>query len=158
MSQDILQKIQELRAELQTANRQYYVLNDSIMSDYDFDIKLKELQKLELENPLFVDENSPTKRVGGDITKKFKSIVHDIPMMSLANTYSKEELEEWEERNRKLTDQKIEYVCELKYDGVAIGIKYKNGNLFQAVTRGDGSKGEEVTANVRTKRRFSGRT
>ena len=150
MSQDILQKIQELRAELQTANRQYYVLNDSIMSDYDFDIKLKELQKLELENPLFVDENSPTKRVGGDITKKFKSIVHDIPMMSLANTYSKEELEEWEERNRKLTDQKIEYVCELKYDGVAIGIKYKNGNLFQAVTRGDGSKGEEVTANVRT--------
>ena len=150
MSQDILQKIQELRAELQRANRQYYVLNDSIMSDYDFDIKLKELQKLELENPLFVDENSPTKRVGGDITKKFKSIVHDIPMMSLANTYSKEELEEWEERNRKLTDQKIEYVCELKYDGVAIGIKYKNGNLFQAVTRGDGSKGEEVTANVRT--------
>lgn len=150
MSQDILQKIQELRAELQTANRQYYVLNDSIMSDYDFDIKLKELQKLELENPLFVDDNSPTKRVGGDITKKFKSIVHDIPMMSLANTYSKEELEEWEERNRKLTDQKIEYVCELKYDGVAIGIKYKNGNLFQAVTRGDGSKGEEVTANVRT--------
>ena len=150
MSQDILQKIQELRAELQTANRQYYVLNDSIMSDYDFDIKLKELQKLELENPLFVDENSPTKRVGGDITKKFKSIVHDIPMLSLANTYSKEELEEWEERNRKLTDQKIEYVCELKYDGVAIGIKYKNGNLFQAVTRGDGSKGEEVTANVRT--------
>jgi|TARA_B110000046_G_scaffold40735_1_gene45200 DNA ligase (NAD+) len=150
VSQDILQKIQELRAELQTANRQYYVLNDSIMSDYDFDIKLKELQKLELENPLFVDDNSPTKRVGGDITKKFKSIVHDIPMMSLANTYSKEELEEWEERNRKLTDQKIEYVCELKYDGVAIGIKYKNGNLFQAVTRGDGSKGEEVTANVRT--------
>ena len=150
MSQDILQKIQELTAELKTANRQYYVLNDSIMSDYDFDIKLKELQKLELENPLFVDENSPSKRVGGDITKKFKSIVHDIPMMSLANTYSKEELEEWEERNRKLTDQKIEYVCELKYDGVAIGIKYKNGNLFQAVTRGDGSKGEEVTANVRT--------
>ena len=150
MSQDILQKIQELTAQLQTANHQYYVLNDSIMSDYDFDIKLKELQKLELENPLFADENSPTKRVGGDITKKFKSIVHDIPMMSLANTYSKEELEEWEERNRKLTDQKIEYVCELKYDGVAIGIKYKNGNLFQAVTRGDGSKGEEVTANVRT--------
>ena len=75
MSQDILQKIQELRAELQTANRQYYVLNDSIMSDYDFDIKLKELQKLELENPLFVDDNSPTKRVGGDITKKFKSML-----------------------------------------------------------------------------------
>lgn len=150
MAIDIQTQIETLTKELQQANYQYYVLDNSIMSDYDFDMKLKELQRLEEENPLFANENSPTKRVGGTVTKKFKSVIHDIPMLSLANTYSKEELEEWEERNRKLTDQKIEYICELKYDGVAIGIKYKNGNLYQAVTRGDGKKGEEVTANVRT--------
>ncbi len=120
------------------------------MSDYDFDMKLKELQQLEESYPQYADENSPTKRVGGDITKKFNTVKHDIPMLSLANTYSKEELEEWEVRNSKLSEGNIEYVCELKYDGVAIGIKYKNGNLYQAVTRGDGTQGEEVTANVRT--------
>ena len=143
-------EIKALTDELSEANHQYYVMDNSVMSDYDFDQKLKRLQQLEEENPVLADENSPTKRVGGDITKKFKSIKHDIPMLSLANTYSKEELEEWESRNQKLTDDKITYVCELKYDGVAIGIKYKNGKLEQAVTRGDGSKGEEVTSNVKT--------
>ena len=143
-------EIKALTDELNEANHQYYVMDNSVMSDYDFDQKLKRLQQLEEENPALADENSPTKRVGGDITKKFKSVKHDIPMLSLANTYSKEELEEWEARNQKLTDDKITYVCELKYDGVAIGIKYKNGQLLQAVTRGDGSKGEEVTSNVKT--------
>ena len=143
-------EIKALTDELNDANHQYYVMDNSVMSDYDFDQKLKRLQQLEEENPALADENSPTKRVGGDITKKFKSVKHDIPMLSLANTYSKEELEEWEARNQKLTDDKITYVCELKYDGVAIGIKYKNGQLLQAVTRGDGSKGEEVTSNVKT--------
>ncbi|MDE0772449.1 MAG: NAD-dependent DNA ligase LigA [Salibacteraceae bacterium] len=143
-------EIKVLTDELNEANHQYYVLSNSLMSDFDFDQKLKRLQLLEEENPSLADENSPSKRVGGDITKKFKSIKHEIPMLSLANTYSKEELEEWEARNQKLTDDKITYVCELKYDGVAIGIKYKNGKLVQAVTRGDGSKGEEVTSNVKT--------
>jgi len=143
-------EIKVLTDELNEANHQYYVLSNSLMSDFDFDQKLKRLQLLEEENPSLADENSPSKRVGGDITKKFKSIKHEIPMLSLANTYSKEELEEWEARNQKLTDDKITYVCELKYDGVAIGIKYKNGKLLQAVTRGDGSKGEEVTSNVKT--------
>ncbi len=143
-------EIKVLRDELNEANHQYYVLSNSLISDFDFDQKLKRLQQLEEENPTLADENSPSKRVGGDITKKFKSVKHDIPMLSLANTYSKEELEEWEARNQKLTDDKITYVCELKYDGVAIGIKYKNGKLVQAVTRGDGSKGEDVTSNVKT--------
>lgn len=143
-------EIKALTNELAEANHQYYVLSNSVMSDFDFDQKLKRLQALENENPELADENSPTKRVGGDITKKFNTVKHDIPMLSLSNTYSKEELEEWEARNQKLTDDKITYVCELKYDGVAIGIKYKDGKLIQAVTRGDGSKGEEVTNNVKT--------
>ncbi len=147
---NIQAEIQALTEELKEANYQYYVLDNSIMSDYDFDMKLKALQKLEEAHPELASENSPTKRVGGDVTKKFKTVKHDIPMLSLANTYSKEELEEWEARNQKLTDQKITYVCELKYDGVAIGIKYKNGELVQAVTRGDGTQGEEVTINVKT--------
>lgn len=150
MSAAVEQKIIALTQELQNANYQYYVNDTSVMSDFDFDMKLKELQKLEEENPQFADANSPTKRVGGEVTKKFNTITHEIPMLSLANSYSKEELEEWEIRNSKLTEKPIEYVCELKYDGVAIGIKYKNGELYQAVTRGDGVQGEEVTANVKT--------
>ncbi|MGB0402658.1 MAG: NAD-dependent DNA ligase LigA [Salibacteraceae bacterium] len=150
MSTNAKNRIEELIVELQEANYQYYVLDNSLMSDYDFDMKLKELQQLEEENPHLANENSPTKRVGGSVTKKFNTVKHYIPMLSLANTYNKEELEEWEARNRKLTDQNIEYVCELKYDGVAIGIKYKDGKLVQAVTRGDGSQGEEVTNNVKT--------
>ena len=143
-------EIQALTKELNEANYQYYVLDNSIMSDYEFDMKLKELQQLEDAHPEFADENSPTKRVGGAVTKKFNTVKHDIPMLSLSNTYSKEELEEWEARNQKLTDSKLTYVCELKYDGVAIGIKYKKGKLFQAVTRGDSTQGEEVTNNVKT--------
>jgi len=143
-------RIKELSQQLNEYNHQYYVLNESTISDFEFDTLLKELELLEKENPEFASENSPTKRVGGDITKDFPSVKHIYPMLSLANTYSKEELNDWIVRIKKLSTDDIEYVCELKYDGVAIGIRYENGNLVQAVTRGDGSQGEDVTHNVRT--------
>lgn len=144
------EKIKTLREELNAHNYRYYVLNQPTISDYEFDQKLKELQRLEEENPGLQDPNSPTKRVGGDITKKFKVIQHEFPMLSLDNTYSKEEIIDWEKRIKKLADGPLEYVCELKYDGVAISLKYENGVLVQAITRGDGTKGEEITTNVRT--------
>ncbi|MCA1761721.1 MAG: NAD-dependent DNA ligase LigA, partial [Flavobacteriales bacterium] len=115
-----------------------------------FDMMLKELQELESQFPQFQDPNSPTKRVGGDITSKFKKVKHKYPMLSLSNTYNFEEIKDWEQRIKKGTEQDIEYVCELKYDGVAIGITYANGKMERAVTRGDGDTGEDVTANVRT--------
>jgi len=147
---DIELKINELSEKLNEYNHQYYVLNKSIISDFDFDNLLKELEQLETDYPQFASENSPTKRVGGDITKNFPTVKHIYPMLSLANTYSKEELNDWSNRIKKISTDEIEYVCELKYDGVAIGIRYENGNLTQAVTRGDGSQGEDVTHNVRT--------
>lgn len=143
-------RIEELTVEINRLNHLYYVENVSEKSDYDFDMLLSELIKLENDFPEFANSNSPTKRVGGDITKKFKSVAHKYPMLSLSNSYSKEEIVEWENRLKKTIEGEIEYVCELKYDGVAIGIQYQNGKLIQAVTRGDGSKGEEVTSNVRT--------
>ena len=154
--EEAIASMSQLIELLNDANHRYYVLNDSIMSDFDFDMKLKELQKLEAEFPELASPNSPTKRVGGDITKKFNVIKHDYPMLSLDNTYSKDEIEDWEKRNHKLIGAgelfapNFSYVCELKYDGVAIGVKYQNGQLVRAVTRGDGEKGEEVTSNVRT--------
>jgi len=147
---DIELKINELSEKLNEYNHQYYVLNTSLISDFDFDNLLKELEQLETDYPQFASENSPTKRVGGDITKNFPTVKHIYPMLSLANTYSKEELNDWSNRIKKISTDEIEYVCELKYDGVAIGIRYENGNLTQAVTRGDGSQGEDVTHNVRT--------
>lgn len=149
-SDEARKKIEDLRTELHAQNYNYYVLSNPQMSDYDFDIKLKELQALEAEYPQFDDPNSPTKKVGGDITNKFQKVKHRYPMMSLSNTYNLDEIREWEARIKKTTEEKIEYVCELKYDGVAIGIQYLNGNLHQAVTRGDGTTGEDVTANVKT--------
>jgi DNA ligase (NAD+) len=143
-------RIQELITEINRLNHAYYVDNTSLISDYEFDLLLKELQDLEVKFPDLSDENSPTKRVGGDITKKFQSIVHRFPMLSLSNTYSEEEIVDWENRNKKLSEGEIEYVCELKYDGVAIGIRYENGRFAQAVTRGDGTKGEDVSTNVKT--------
>lgn len=143
-------KIKELSQKLNTYNHEYYVLNNSTISDYDFDILLKELEDLEKQHPEFASENSPTKRVGGDITKNFPTVKHTYPMLSLGNTYSKDELIEWETKIKKLSTEPIQYVCELKYDGVAIGIRYENGELTQAVTRGDGTQGEDVTHNVRT--------
>lgn len=143
-------RISTLSKELNRHNHLYYVESKPEISDYDFDMLLKELQSLEEQFPEFSSENSPAKRVGGDITKKFESYTHKYPMLSLSNTYSKGEIEEWVERIKKLSEGEIEYVCELKYDGVAIGIEYENGKLKRAVTRGDGTKGEVVTANVRT--------
>ena len=131
-------------------NHLYYVESLTEISDFEFDGLLRELQDLEAKFPEFAYSNSPTKRVGGDLTKKFETVSHRFPMLSLSNSYSEEEIIEWENRIKKLIDQDIEYVCELKYDGVAIGIRYENGQLKQAVTRGDGEKGEDVTTNVRT--------
>lgn len=143
-------RIIELSNVIEDHNYNYYVKSSPTISDYEFDLLLKELEKLENEHPEFALENSPTKRVGGDITKKFKSVVHEYRMLSLSNTYSQEEIIDWEKRVFKLSDKAPTYVCELKYDGVAIGIRYENGELVQAVTRGDGNKGEDVTTNVRT--------
>lgn len=145
------QKIQELREELRQHNHNYYVLDKPTISDYEFDIKLKELEKLEEENPQFYDANSPTQRVGGDITKNFETVVHKNRMYSLDNSYSKEDLLDWEKRIKKmLGSDAIEYTCELKYDGASINLTYENGIFVKAVTRGDGFQGDDVTTNIRT--------
>lgn len=143
-------RIEQLIEEINLHNHLYYIENNPSISDYDFDMLLKELEELESKFPQFAYEYSPTKRVGGDITKKFETVKHEYPMLSLSNTYSEEEIIEWENRLKKQVDGAIEYVCELKYDGVAIGIKYENGILTRAVTRGDGTQGENITANVKT--------
>ncbi|MDT0687271.1 NAD-dependent DNA ligase LigA [Autumnicola psychrophila] len=147
---NIEKKINQLREELQQHNYNYYVLDKPQISDYDFDMKLKELQELEEKHPEFADENSPTQRVGGAVTKSFATVAHDFRMYSLSNSYSKEELEDWEKRVKKLVDGKVEYVCELKYDGASISLTYENGQLVRAVTRGDGIQGDDVTNNVKT--------
>lgn len=147
---DIEERINSLREELHQHNYNYYVLDKPVISDYDFDTKLKELQELEDHNPEFYDPNSPTQRVGGTVTKQFETLEHDYPMYSLSNSYSREELEDWEKRVKKLVDGKVEYVCELKYDGASISLTYENGKLIRAITRGDGVKGDNVTSNVRT--------
>ena len=143
-------EIERLSELIHQYNYSYYVETSSKISDFEFDTLLKKLQELELGFPELSSVNSPTKRVGADISKKFETVEHEYPMLSLSNTYSQEEIIEWENRIKKLVDGPIEYVCELKYDGVAIGIKYIDGQLIRALTRGDGEKGEDVTANVRT--------
>ena len=143
-------EIERLSELIHQYNYSYYVETSSKISDFEFDTLLKKLQELELGFPELSSVNSPTKRVGADISKKFETVEHEYPMLSLSNTYSQEEIIEWENRIKKLVDGPIEYVCELKYDGVAIGIKYIDGQLNRALTRGDGEKGEDVTANVRT--------
>ncbi|MFB9080941.1 NAD-dependent DNA ligase LigA [Flavobacterium procerum] len=147
----IQETIQTLRDELNQHNYSYYVLDNATISDYDFDIKLKELQDLENNNPEFFDENSPTQRVGGSVTKNFKTIAHQYRMYSLDNSYSKEDLLDWENRiQRVLGNVDLQYTCELKYDGASISISYENGKLLQALTRGDGFQGDEVTNNIKT--------
>lgn len=143
-------RISELTKVLHQHNYNYYQLDRPTISDYDFDMLLKELQELEETFPQYADELSPTKRVGGQITKKFETVVHKYPMLSLGNSYNREDLTDFDERVQKLAGRAVEYVCELKYDGVAIGITYVNGKLQRAVTRGDGSKGDDITANVKT--------
>jgi DNA ligase (NAD+) len=147
---DAKEEILKLSEEINHHNQLYYVESKPEISDYDFDQLLNRLQDLEKQFPEFAFDHSPTKRVGGDITKKFETVVHRFPMLSLSNTYSEEEIEEWEARLKKLAEGELEYVCELKYDGVAIGIRYENGLMTRAVTRGDGTQGEDVTANVKT--------
>jgi len=147
---DAAKEIAALTKELRRHNHLYYVESNPEISDYDFDVLLKKLSELETLYPELVDEHSPTKRVGGDITKKFETVVHKYPMLSLANTYSETEIEDWMSRIKKLAGDELQYVCELKYDGIAIGIQYVDGRLKQAVTRGDGTEGEDVTANVKT--------
>lgn len=148
---DILQTIQALREELNQHNYNYYVLDTPTISDFEFDAKLKQLQELEAKYPEYYDEDSPTLRVGGSITKNFNTIVHEYRMYSLDNSYSKEELIEWEKRvHKNLGSADVEYTCELKYDGASISITYENGRLVKAVTRGDGFQGDEVTNNIKT--------
>ncbi|MFM2214519.1 MAG: ligase [Bacteroidota bacterium] len=148
---DIQKTIQELRNELNLHNHNYYVLDSPTISDYEFDLKLKQLQELESQHPELFDENSPSQRVGGTITKNFNTVVHDYRMYSLDNSYSKEDLIEWENRIQKvLGNVPLQYTCELKYDGASISITYENGILKRAVTRGDGIQGDEVTNNIKT--------
>ncbi|MET3731144.1 NAD-dependent DNA ligase LigA [Moheibacter stercoris] len=147
---NIQEKIQALREEINQHNYNYYILDQPSISDYDFDVLLKELNDLEKQHPEFFDPNSPTQRVGGGVSKNFPTIVHEYRMYSLDNSYSIEDLQDWEKRIEKSLEEKVEFVCELKYDGASISIQYENGDLKQAVTRGDGFQGDEVTANIRT--------
>lgn len=147
---NIEQQITTLRNELREHNYNYYVLDTPTISDFEFDQKLKQLQDLEKAHPEFYDPNSPTLRVGGEITKNFETVPHTYRMFSLDNSYSKEDLEDWEKRIEKMVDGKVEFTCELKYDGASISLTYENGKLIKAVTRGDGFQGDDVTANVKT--------
>lgn len=147
---NIEKKINDLREELRNHNYRYYVLDDPSISDYEFDQKLKELQQLEKEHPEFYDPNSPTLRVGGEVTKQFQTVRHTYPMFSLDNSYSKEDLMDWEKRIERLIGSKVAFTCELKYDGASISLTYEHGKLVRAVTRGDGIQGDDITANVRT--------
>jgi DNA ligase (NAD+) len=144
------EQIIELRNQLREHNHSYYVLDCPTISDYDFDVKLKELQVLEAEYPAFYDASSPTLRVGGEVTKNFETVQHTFRMHSLDNSYSKEDLENWETRIKKQIDGPVAYACELKYDGASISLTYENGSLVRAVTRGDGYQGDNVTANIKT--------
>ena len=151
MSQVIQLKIENLRKELRQHNHNYYVLDNATLSDYEFDLKLKELEQLEADHPEFVDPNSPTQRVGGGLTKNFETVTHKNRMYSLDNSYSKEDLLDWEKRIQKITGtENFEYTCELKYDGASINLTYENGKLASAVTRGDGFQGDNVTTNIKT--------
>ena len=148
---NVLDTINYLRTELNQHNYNYYTLDNPTISDYDFDVKLKQLQDLESKHPEYFDSNSPTQRVGGTITKNFETIKHQYRMYSLDNSYSKEDLLEWENRCKKIVgDVPLEYTCELKYDGASISLTYENGNLIKAVTRGDGFQGDDVTNNIKT--------
>jgi len=147
---DIEEKIKALREELHQHNHNYYVLDAPVISDYEFDQKLKQLQELEQQHPEFFDANSPTLRVGGTVTKNFETVVHEFRMHSLDNSYSEADLLDWENRIKKLVDGQVNYTCELKYDGASMSLTYVDGVLQKAVTRGDGFQGDNVTNNVKT--------
>ena len=144
------ERIKQLRKELTEHNYRYYVIAKPTITDFEYDKLMEELTHLEENFPEFKDKNSPTQRIGSDINKEFTQVRHKYPMYSLSNTYSEEEITDFESRIKKTLSDSIEYVCELKYDGVAISITYRNGKLEQAVTRGDGIQGDDVTENVKT--------
>ena len=141
----IRERIEELRRQLEYHNFRYYVENAPEISDFEFDAMMRELQDLERAHPEMADPNSPSVRVGSDITAEFRSVKHRFPMLSLGNTYSPDELHEFIERIEKETGP-TEFVCELKFDGTAISLTYEHGRLLRAVTRGDGTQGDDVTA------------
>ncbi len=147
---NVAQHIALLRKELEKHNYLYYVQSQPVISDYDYDMMLKELEQLEKQHPEYADPNSPTRRVGNDINVEFSQVAHKYPMLSLNNTYSETELYDFDERVRKDLADAYRYVCELKYDGASISLTYRNGELLRAVTRGDGEQGDNVTVNVRT--------
>jgi DNA ligase (NAD+) len=144
------ERIDILRRDIQEHNNRYYIDNQPLISDFEYDLLLNELDALEKRFPEFISEDSPTRRIGSDITKEFEQYEHAYPMLSLGNTYSEEELKEFDTRVRKTISQSIEYVCESKFDGASISLTYRNGSLLRAVTRGDGIKGDDVTQNVKT--------
>ncbi len=146
----IKNRIEDISSIINEHNYNYYVLAKPVISDYDFDMLLEELEKLESENPEFVLPDSPTQRVGGDITKEFQQVKHTYPMLSLSNTYSEDEIRDFENRIKKILEQEVEYECELKYDGASISLTYIKGMLLRAVTRGDGIQGDDVTTNIKT--------
>lgn len=146
---DVLARIKELRKEIDRYNHAYYVENNPIISDFEFDMKLKQLEEMEKTYPQYFDKNSPTQRVGSDLTKNFKQVEHRYPMLSLANTYSEGEVTDFYNRVKKSLNTDFEIVCELKFDGASISLIYENGELVTAVTRGDGTVGDDVTANIR---------
>ena len=146
----IKDRIDALVAELNEHNYRYYVLAQPSISDYEFDKKLEELTELEKAHPEFVHPDSPTQKVGGQITKEFKAVAHKWPMLSLGNTYNEQDLRDFDERIRKAIGNNFEYVCELKFDGLSISLTYEQGKLVRAVTRGDGTKGDDVSTNAKT--------
>ncbi len=150
MSENIQQQIKDLRAELHQHNYRYYIEDQPTISDLEFDQKLKHLQELEQAHPEFYDPNSPTLRVGGTVTKNFPTVEHKFRMYSLDNSYDFNDLEDWERRIIRTIPDPVEFVAELKYDGASISVHYENGKLKEAITRGDGFRGDEITANVKT--------
>ena len=145
----IEERISNLRQEIEEYNRQYYIENNPTISDFEFDMKLKQLEEMERAYPQFFDKNSPTQRVGSDLTKTFEQVVHRYPMLSLSNTYSESEVEEFYTRLSRQLGEAFEIVCELKFDGASISLIYEDGELSKAVTRGDGVRGDNVTNNIR---------
>lgn len=145
---DARERIDKLRKEIEEHNHYYYVLNNPVISDFEYDLLLNELDTLEKKYPEYAAEDSPTRKVGSDILKEFRQYDHKYPMLSLANTYSEDELREFNARIEKETLSPVEYVCELKFDGASISITYRNGSFFRALTRGDGTRGDDVTMNV----------
>jgi DNA ligase (NAD+) len=147
---DAKSRIDILRKQLADHNHAYYLLDNPTISDFDFDQLLEELIVLEKLHPELFDANSPSQRVGGSVNKSFETVKHKRPMLSLGNTYSEDDLRDFDKRVQKVVSEKYTYVCELKYDGVSISLHYENGCLKQALTRGDGTQGDDVTSNVRT--------